>query len=113
WAAGNQGRGKGDNPSTGGLLTRLNIGDGVTNFGDDPRALAANAAGTEVYAVMLESGNQSTTLFEDLVSAGGGPPAPNPPRSGSLGPAPAVGLIVEFNGSNRVDKNHHIWTRFI
>src|SRR4029453_12041612 len=113
WAAGNQGRGKGDNPSTGGLLTRLNIGDGVTNFGDDPRALAANAAGTEVYAVMLESGNRSPTLFEDLVSSGGGPPPPNPPRSGSLGAAPAVGLIVQFNRNNWGDETNDIWNSFI
>jgi YVTN family beta-propeller protein len=111
--AGNQDRVKVYNASTRALLTTLNIGDGVTNFGDDPRALAANAAGTEVYAVMLESGNQSTTLFEDLVSAGGGPPAPNPPRSGSLGPAPAVGLIVQFNGSNWVDETNDIWNSFI
>ena len=69
-------------------------------FGDDPRALAVNAAGTEVYAVVLESGNKTTALFHDLVSTGGGPPAPNPPRNPSLGPAPGVGLIVKFNPAN-------------
>ena len=65
-------------------------------FGDDPRALAASADGTEVYAVVLESGNQTTALFHDLVSDGGGPPSPSPPRAGGLGPAPDVGLIVNY-----------------
>ena len=69
-------------------------------FGEKPRALAANAAGTEVYAAVLESGNRTTELFEDLVSAGGGPPAPSPPRSPALGTAPATGLIVKFNSTN-------------
>jgi YVTN family beta-propeller protein len=69
-------------------------------FSDQPRALATNATGTEVYAVALESGNQTTILFEDLVSAAGGPPPPNPPRSPALGPAPETGLIVKFNPAN-------------
>jgi len=72
----------------------------ISLFGDDPRALATNAAGTQVYAVVLESGNQTTTLFSELVTSGGGPPAPNPPRSPSLGAAPATGLIVKFNPGN-------------
>ncbi len=72
------------------LLTSIPI------FGDDPRALAANAAGTEVYVVVLESGNQTTTLFHELVADGGGPPSPDPNRT-APGQAPDVGLIVQFN----------------
>jgi YVTN family beta-propeller protein len=89
--AGNQDCVKVYDASTRALLATLNL------FGDDPRALATNAAGTQVYVVMLESGNQTTTVFHDLVASGGGPPPPNPPRSSSLGPAPEVGLIVQFN----------------
>jgi YVTN family beta-propeller protein len=69
-------------------------------FGDDPRALAANAAGTEVYAVVLESGNRTTALFSALVSSGGGAPPPTPPRNPTLGPAPLTSLIVQFNPAN-------------
>src|SRR5262245_39213188 len=89
--AGNQDRVRVYDAASRALVTTLDL------FGDDPRALATNAAGTEVYAVVLESGNRTTELFEDLVSAGGGPPPPNPPRSPSLPAAPAVGLIVQFD----------------
>ena len=94
--------------SLGGNEDRVKVFDAATRaqiaslsiFGDTPRALAANAAGTEVFAVVLESGNQTTALFTELVEAGGGPPAPNPPRNPALGAAPSVGLIVKFNPAN-------------
>jgi YVTN family beta-propeller protein len=96
--AGNQDRVNVYNASTRALVNSVSL------FGDDPRALAANAAGTEVYAVVMESGNGTTTLFEDLVSSGGGPPPPTPGRNpglpGGVNGAPAVGLIVKFNPSN-------------
>ena len=107
--AGNQDRVRVYNASTRALVATLDI------FGDDPRALAVNAAGTEVYAVVLESGNQSTTLFHTLVEGGGGPPPPNPPRSGSLGTAPSVGMIVKFNSAsgNWEDETGDDWSAFI
>jgi YVTN family beta-propeller protein len=43
-------------------------------FAEKPRALAVNAAGTRSMPPCSKSGNQTTELFEDLVSAGGGPP---------------------------------------
>ena len=102
---------------------RVNVYDAATRaqlasialFGDDPRALAVNAAGTEVYAVVLESGNKTTTLFHDLVNAGGGPPPPNPPRDPALGTAPEVGLIVKFNtASGRwEDETGKNWSGFV
>ena len=64
-------------------------------FGDDPRALAVSPSGDEVYAVVLESGNRTTTLFETIVTASGGLPPPSLPRAPALGPAPATGLIVQ------------------
>jgi YVTN family beta-propeller protein len=107
--AGNQDRVKVYNASTRALLTTIDI------FGDDPRALASNAAGTEVYLVVLESGNHSTTLFHELVADGGGPPSPNPPRAGGLGPAPAVGLIVQFNPATGdwEDETGDDWSNFV
>ncbi|HZP40504.1 MAG TPA: beta-propeller fold lactonase family protein, partial [Candidatus Binatia bacterium] len=104
---GNEDRVKVFDAATRAAITSIDI------FSDTPRALAANAAGTEVYAVALESGNRTTALFTALVTAGGGPPAPNPPRSPSLGAAPAVGLIVEWNGSRWVDETGKDWSNFV
>lgn len=96
--AGNQDRVNVYNATTRALVTSLAV------FGDDPRALATNAAGTEVYAVVLESGNGTTALFEALVQSAGGPPAPSPPRNpglpGGAGGTPDQGLIVKFNPVN-------------
>jgi YVTN family beta-propeller protein len=106
---GNQNRVKVYNASTRALVTTIEI------FGDDPRALAVNAAGTEVYAVVLESGNRSTTLFQQLVQTGGGPPPPHPTRSSSLGAAPNVGLIVQFDpaSSKWKDEVGDDWSSFV
>ncbi len=82
--------------------------------GKQPRALARNANGSQVFVSVFESGNQTTTLPADLVTAGGGPPAPNPAMSGSLTSAPAVGLIVKWNGSSWSDeRSDGRWTPFI
>jgi YVTN family beta-propeller protein len=93
--AGNQDRVNVYNASTRALVVSLSL------FGDDPRALATNAAGTEVYAVVMESGNGTTALFTSLVETGGGLPPPSPPRNpslpGGVNGAPSVGLIVKFN----------------
>src|SRR5262249_50364788 len=81
----------------------------------DPRALATNAAGTEVYAVVLESGNRSTTLFHSSVTAGGGPPPEVPARNPSLGAAPETGLIVQFNSATGKweDEAGDDWSSFV
>ena len=107
--AGNQDRVRVYDAASRALVTTLDL------FGDHPRALAANAAGTEVYAAVLESGNRTTTLFEDLVSAGGGLPPPSPPRSPSLPPAPATGLIVQFDAASGQwrDETGDNWSGFV
>jgi hypothetical protein len=69
----------------------------LTLFGDTPRALAKNPSGSLVYAAAFHSGNQTTALFEPVVTANGGlPPAPTPFPT----PRPNTGLIVKFNPAN-------------
>ena len=80
----------------------------VTLFGDTPRALAASADGSKVYAAVYFSGNRTTVISEggvcdDGATAGpcnsgqspGGMPAPNANFQGQL--APETGLIVKYN----------------
>jgi len=78
-------------------------------FGDTPRALAVTPDGATVYAAVFHSGNQTTTLNEQIVCDGGanagpcvvdglqvpgGLPAPNANFEGI--PGPEVGLIVQY-----------------
>ncbi len=81
-------------------------------FGDTPRALAVSPDGNTVYAAIHFSGNQTTTVHENLVCDGfantactlngqavpGGNPGPATNFQGT--PAPEVGLIVKYNNSN-------------
>jgi DNA-binding beta-propeller fold protein YncE/mono/diheme cytochrome c family protein len=82
----------------------------VTLFGDTPRALAASADGSRVYAAVFHSGNRTTTVSEGVVCNGGasagsctvggttypgGLPAPNVDADGV--PGPETGLIVKYN----------------
>src|SRR5213080_1011385 len=66
----------------------------VQLFGDTPRALAASSDGSVVYAAVLDSGNRTTAITEQVVSANGGLP---PPPPGSTPGAPSTGLIVRFD----------------
>ncbi|MHC4975661.1 MAG: GC-type dockerin domain-anchored protein [Planctomycetota bacterium] len=75
----------------------------LTIQGEDPRALATD--GTNVYAAIFESGNNTTILHETVVSSIVNPyatnPPPNdglsfnPPQNGANPAPPAVGLIVQ------------------
>jgi YVTN family beta-propeller protein len=113
-----------------GAPTRVALG------GEEPRALAVNAAGTQVYVALFESGNRTTVLGGGNAMGGGGFP-PNvvsssaspygganpPPNSGAFfSPAqksgnptpPPVGLIVRKNASGRwMDDNAHDWTPLV
>lgn len=102
----------------------------VTLFGDTPRALAASANGSRVYAAVLYSGNRTTTVSEGAVCNGGagaaacnvsgftmpgGLPAPNANAQGVA--APETGLIVRFDqGSSQwrdeLDRNWNNAVRF-
>jgi len=81
-------------------------------FGDDPRALAVSADGSEVYLVVLESGNQTISMHLGRVKAGGGSPPPNPPKVSRLPAPPATALIVGYNPANGQweDETGRSWT---
>lgn len=65
----------------------------VTNiavFGENPRGLAVNAAGTKVYAAFALSGNRTTLIPPDAA-----PPQPTNGMRAGLPAPPQVGLIVD------------------
>jgi YVTN family beta-propeller protein len=68
-------------------VTRAQVGT-VAIPGKDPMALARNAAGDRVYAVVKRSGNKSTIIPESDA------PPPPPPTNPNLPAAPQQGLIV-------------------
>jgi len=82
-------------------------GSPLALFGDTPRALAASPDGTVVYAAILDSGNQTTAITEQVVTNNGGLP---PPPPGSTGGAPDTGLIVKFDGSRWRDEIGRDWS---
>src|SRR6266699_2067063 len=69
-----------------------------------PRALARDSSGGQVFVSVFESGNQTTVVPAAQVNANGGPPPPSPAMSASLPAAPSVGLIVKWNGSAWADE---------
>jgi len=70
-------------------------------FGDTLRGLARNADGSRIYAAVLNSGNRTTVLTDDI-GAGGIQKAP-PFTSADGVQQPQTGLIVKFNGQDWVD----------
>ena len=109
----------------------------VSIFGEDPRALAVSADGTQVYAAIFESGNGSTVLGGGAAGAanigfppnvvnlattpyGGVNPPPNagagfnPPINLTQGTPPKVSLIVKKDASGKwMDDNNHDWTPWV
>ena len=71
--------------------------------GKQPRALVRDASGARVFVSVFESGNQTTVVSANQVKAGGGPPKASP-KMKKLPPAPDVGLIVKWDGSNWADE---------
>ncbi len=69
-----------------------------------PRALARDSTGAQVFVSIFESGNQTTTVSAAQVLAKGGPPPPSPALAPGLPAAPSVGLIVKWNGSGWADE---------
>ncbi|WP_245677786.1 YncE family protein [Chondromyces crocatus] len=82
----------------------------VTLFTDTPRALAVSPNGQRVYAAGFHSGNRTTTVFEPLIPDGFGiDGVPGPATNVEGLPAPEVGLILQFDGSNWVDTLGRTW----
>src|SRR6185295_10567143 len=78
----------------------------VTVFSDTPRALAVSPDGSRVYAAAFHSGNRSTVLNGltfDVTQK------PGPATNFEGVPAPATGLMVQFDGAHWVDEAGQIW----
>lgn len=72
-------------------------------FADTPRGLAVTPDGGTVYVAAHHSGNQTTVINETEVPDGFGPNGvPGPPDNVDGDPAPEVGVIVKFNGTDWV-----------
>ncbi|MFL6212100.1 MAG: Calx-beta domain-containing protein [Pyrinomonadaceae bacterium] len=86
----------------------------LTIRGKQPRALARDASGAQVFVSVFESGNQTTIIDANAVAAGGGPPAPVPALRPGLPPAPNVGLILKWNGTQWADETGDArWHNFV
>jgi sugar lactone lactonase YvrE len=95
----------------------------LTFFSDTPRALATN--GTTVYVAAFHSGNQTTVINETLVCNGfqvsggtncgaGAPGGVAGPINNVFGiPAPEVGVIVKWNGTNWLDSLGRSWNALV
>jgi YVTN family beta-propeller protein len=78
----------------------------LTFFADTPRALAVSPDGNTVYAAAFHSGNQTTAVNEIQVVDGFGTDGAYGPSDNDAGdPAPEVGIIVKFDGSNWRDQD--------
>ena len=79
----------------------------ITLFTDTPRALAVTPDGSRVYAAGFLTGNRTTTVFEEVVRANGGLPAPRTNFEGIV--QPPTGLIVKFDGAHWKDELGRLW----
>jgi YVTN family beta-propeller protein len=78
--------------------------DILTFFSDTPRALAVTPDRTTVYVAAFYSGNQTTAINETQIPDGfGANGVPGPDDNAESVPAPEVGVIAKFNGTNWVD----------
>ena len=77
-------------------LTNHTLLTNITLFGENPRALAVNPAGTKIYAAFALSGNHTT-----IIPATNAPPQITnaPAMSTNLPPPPPVALIVDATNS--------------
>lgn len=93
--------------------------------GEDPRAMAVDATGANVYVAIFESANKTTIVDQPNVSNPAGPyggqnPPPNsgntfdPPRTPGQPPAPPVSQIVRKNAAGQwMDDNNRNWSAFV
>lgn len=79
----------------------------ITLFTDTPRALATSPDGKTVYAAGFLSGNRTTTIHQQIVTANGGNLPPFVDAAGV--PQAPTSLIVKFDGSHWVDETGRVW----
>ncbi|MGH9971287.1 MAG: DUF4214 domain-containing protein [Pyrinomonadaceae bacterium] len=83
-------------------------------FAKQPRALARDGQGGQVFVSVFESGNQTTVIPELIVRQNGGLPAPSPAMAPGLPPAPNTALIVKWNGAAWADETGDTrWDQFV
>ncbi len=76
----------------------------VTLFTDTPRALAVTPDGSRVYAAGFHTGNQTTIVGQLVLPGFGQPDGQAGPTTNHAGvPAPNVGEIVKWNGTDFVN----------
>lgn len=92
-----------DNSLNGSPLAIINL------FADSPRALAASADGSTVYAAAFMSGNGTTSLSQDVVS--NAKPAPLENAEGARQPDTA--LIVKKEASGWLDEDNTDWSNAV
>jgi DNA-binding beta-propeller fold protein YncE len=95
----------------------------LTFFSDTPRALARNVSGDTVFVAAFHSGNRTTSVLEQVVCNGFASPSgclpgvPNgvpPPDDNVFGdPAPEIGIIIKFNGTNWLDSLGRTWNQVV
>jgi YVTN family beta-propeller protein len=88
-------------------VTLAQVGSPIAIAGRMPRALAVTPAGDRVFAAVLNAGNRTSVL--SIAEAMDSLPAPNPPMSSSLPPAPNVALIVQQQSGNWRDESGKLW----
>ncbi|MGH3368446.1 MAG: YncE family protein, partial [Nocardioidaceae bacterium] len=76
-------------------------------FTDTPRALAVSRDGSTVYAAGFHTGNRTTTITEEVVTANGGVPGPHTNFEGVV--QPPTGLIVKHDGTHWTDELGRVW----
>lgn len=82
--------------------------------GKQPRALARNTNGSNVYVTVFESGNETTVVPEATVTANGGLPPPSPALAQGLPAPPRNSLIVKWSGSSWLDERGTVsWNSFV
>lgn len=86
----------------------------INIFAKQPRALARDASGGQVFVSVFESGNQTTVIPQPVVAENGGLPAPNPAMRSDLPAAPNTALLVKWNGSAWADETGNtMWDQFV
>jgi len=81
--------------------------------GADPHNAVVSNDGSKIFVSVLDSGNNTTIVHEDVVAANLGLPPAIPPMDTLLATPPIVGLIVRHNGVNWLDELARSWDTWV